>query len=519
VPSRLVMNGVLFSLMAIKVFSCFSQGLAAKLVEVEADIFPGMPAFSIVGLGDAAVQESRERIHSALKNSGLVYPQQKKIINLAPAHLKKNGPYFDLPMGIALLAASKQLPIPLQALIVGELALNGEVKPIKGALSIALFAKQQKWQKIFLPAQNAFEASLIEGIDIYGVRNIRELIAHLKGDTLIPVYKKSLHDFEDQEDARVDFAFIQGQEQAKRALEIAAASAHHLILCGSPGVGKTLLAEALPGILPPLAEKEYLEVMQIYSSAGFLSQKRLLSKAPPFRQVHHSASKIALIGGGSALYPGEISLAHHGVLFLDEIAEFSRSHLETLRQPLEERRIFLARSSGNIEYPADFTLIAAMNPCPCGHLGSTAEICHCTAAQISHYQKKLSGPLLDRIDLSVNLSRESIKIASVQPSKSSQEVRQKVLQARKIQKLRFKDEPIKLNSHMGPRQLLKYCNMSAEAQTLLLEASEKLFLSGRSYHKILKISRTIADLNEHDEIRVEDLSEALQYRQRGQHPI
>lgn len=506
--------------MATKIFSCFVDGLDANRIEVEVDILQGLPGLSIVGLGDTAVQEAKERIRSAIKNSGATYPQQKKIINLAPAHLRKNGASFDLPMALGLLEASGQLTVSREAIIVGELALNGEVRPITGALSIALFS-QKNGMELFLPAANIVEAAIIDYPKIYPVEHLNELLDHFRGIKLLqPIRPINQSDFEQEKRVpEIDMNMVQGQMGAKRAMEIAAAGGHHLLLYGPPGTGKTLLARTLQGILPPLSHEELLEVMQIYSSAGLLTDPQQFFHQRPFRHIHQTCSLPALIGGGSHARPGEISLAHHGILFFDEIAEAPRSLLESLRQPLEDRKITVSRVNHHLVYPANFTLIAAMNPCPCGYYGSQEKQCTCTNGAIVQYHKKLSGPILDRFDLFVQLQREPIKLMAPSSGKNSAEFYEDIMKARQKQRERFKKNSISLNSNMNPEQIKNFCTMDSQTEAMLMDHANQAKISARSFHNILKIARTIADLNNHIHITKEDAGEAFQYRLQPTSPL
>jgi magnesium chelatase family protein len=527
--------------MAAKIFSCFVEGLEVRLIEVEVDILPGLPGLSIVGLGDAAVQEAKERIRSSIKNSGAVYPQQKKIINLAPAHLRKNGACFDVPMAVGLLQASGQLRIPDGCVMAGELALDGKVRAVRGALSMALFA-QKNGLDLFLPVENVPEASLIGYPKIYPVRNLEECIGHFRGiKKLHPVPARNVEEltFPEHVPGDVDMNMIQGQSEAKRALQIAAAGGHHVLLYGPPGTGKTLLAQAFQSILPRLTGREMLEVMTIYSAAGLLhanipaaqgsagtsagkedpSTGQSFLTERPFRKIHQSCSLPALVGGGANAQPGEISLAHHGVLFFDEIAEAPRRLLEALRQPLEEKRITVSRLKSHVEYPANFTLIAAMNPCPCGYYGSQEKPCTCSNGAIVQYHKKLSGPILDRLDLFINLKREPIKISGQPLEQDSAEYRAAAVHARERQLERFKNYPVDLNSQMKPVHIKEFCSMDEPTQNLVTRYAEKNAISARSFHNIIKVARTIADLDGHDSITREDLTEAFQYRIQPTSPL
>lgn len=496
--------------MATTIFSCQTTGIQGELVEVEVDILQGISIFSIVGLGDTAVIEAKERVRSAMKNSGVVYPQQKKIINLAPAHLRKRGPHFDLPIALGLLIASGQLQFSQwkKTMVAGELALDGSIRPINGVLTMARFAKQNDYPNLLIPASNRAEAQLIKGLNIVGVSHLKELIAYVN-EGVVPEQQKAKPAAVAPPE-QLTFDDIHGNATAKRALEIAAAGGHHILLIGPPGIGKTVLAKAFASILPPLTHEEQLEVLQIHSSRAPLEN---LFVRRPFRQVHPSCTLTALIGGGSNLKPGEASLAHRGVLFIDELPEFPRAHVESLRQPLEEKVIHLARSTGTISYPAQFIMVASMNPCPCGHFNDVRKACTCRPYQIMQYQKKLSGPLLDRLDLMVEVQRTSTEAFHKATTSTQKTIKKRVATARALQASRFKSMTIQTNSEMNAKQVHELCPLTKTCENLVIKAGEQFALSGRQYYQTIKTARTIADLAQSPQIELRHLAEALHYRQ------
>lgn len=497
--------------MTAKVLSATSFGLEPVLVEVEADLSRGFPQFNIVGLGDTAIQEAKDRVRSALQNCGFHFPNNHVTINLAPADVRKEGPRFDLPIALAILQASGEIELPDKEIFIGELSLEGKIRPVTGILNVAILAKEQKIKRLYVPATNAPEAALISGLEIIPLSSLEELFAHLNGQQKIMPLKErevspTYHNYD------IDFANILGQEHAKRALEITAAGGHNVLMSGPPGSGKTIMAKATVSILPKMTEEEMIAATRIWSIAGLLSAKQPLVNFRPFRHPHHSASLASLVGGGRIPKPGEISLATYGVLFLDEFPEFPREVIESLRQPLEDRVITVSRVYGSAVFPANFILLAAQNPCPCGWRGDTEKECLCTATQIMNYRKKISGPVLDRLDLFVNVPR--VKFDKMKKGKeTSCQIRSRVERARAIQRERFKNKRILVNAEMGNKEIEAFCPLANDCQNLLREAIDKFQLSTRGYFRLLKISRTIADLSSNEEITHHHLAEALQYRQ------
>ncbi|OGE81790.1 MAG: magnesium chelatase [Candidatus Doudnabacteria bacterium RIFCSPHIGHO2_12_FULL_48_11] len=502
--------------MTAKVYSATLVGLDAQPVEVEVDISSGLPKVIVVGLPDTAIQEARERVKSAIKNSNAIFPPSRVAINLAPADLPKNGTHFDLPIAISILLNSGQIFFePKGKLFIGELALDGKLRPVSGILPIALMARNLGYRKLFIPKDNAKEAGLIDGIDIIPVTDLYQIIGYLQNLIKIKsLPKPNWNEILKSPEISFDMKFVKGQESAKRALEIAASGGHNVLLSGPPGTGKTLLAKALSSILPRLTVTEVLEITKIYSVAGLLNSQNNLVTTRPFRSPHHTSSSIALVGGGSIPKPGEISLSHRGVLFLDEFPEFGRAVLENLRQPLEDGVVTVARAAATTVFPAQFTLVAAQNPCPCGYFSDPSKPCICSPSQIMKYQKKISGPLLDRIDLCVEVGRvEYDKLTAEGVAESSDNIQKRVQKARDIQTERFKNHSkIKTNSEMTIKEIKEFCILSEKEKEFLKATVVKMYLSARSYHRILKLSRTIADLSGSENIAVNHLAEAIRYR-------